>query len=484
MAKKKTDTIMKTHQKIYNEQHSIVLMMETISEAALLIDPYQEGYPIIFVNRGFTEMTGYTKQEIRERNYTLLEDKATNKKVSQIMVNAMKYEQNAMVETLNYRKDGTSFWIEINLSPLYNEHGEVYAFIGIQKDISHKKQTLTNETTFYGEHGHYEHYVTFINIHGYYEKMNQNILGLKKIEDANMIGKSMMDFIVDDDKEKVMNVFNSALKGQIEHINIRGFHYNGDIVELNVLYIPSYDQGKINGVYTIFKNITGSSDTYKLTINAHKYDVAKRIALTIVDTLDTPLTTLKGLIHLLEVNLPFAPDYTKLMLTEIERMEMATTGIKHILKPRIIQTYPKNVHTILENICRVMYSSTLKANIQLHLDYKTKKEAINVDQKGIEYIFIQLIKNAVESMPSGGDVVIEVKHQTDGMLLIQFIDEGLGIEKQHLKKVKEPFYTTKENRVGIALTLCESIINEHKGSLTFLNRKSKGTIAEVRLPTF
>src|SRR5699024_561668 len=101
-----------------------------------------------------------------------------------------------------------------------------------------------------------------------------------------------------------------------------------------------------------------------------------------------------------------------------------------------------------------------------------------------EYIFIQLIKNAVESMPLGGEVFIEVKYQPDGIILIKFIDEGLGIEKQNLKKVKEPFYTTKENRVGIALTLCENIINEHKGSLTLINRKKKGIIAEIRLPTF
>src|SRR5699024_9692647 len=173
----------------------------------------------------------------------------------------------------------------------------------------------------------------------------------------------------------------------------------------------------------------GSSDTNRLMINAEKYDVAKRVALTIADTLDTPLTTLKGFIQLLKVNPHFAPDYTKLMLTEIERIEMATTGIRHILKPRIIQTYKKNLRTILENVCRIMYTSTLKENIQLHLNYKTKKEQVEIDRKGIEYIFIQLIKNAVESMPLGGEVFIEVKYQPDGIILIKFIDEGIGIEK-------------------------------------------------------
>src|SRR5699024_7098162 len=154
---------------------------------------------------GFTEMTGYTKTEITGREYTTLEGKDTDKKVSQIMIDAMKHEQNATVETLNYRKDGTSFWIEMNLSPLYNEHGEIYAFIGIQKDVTSKKQAITDQTTFFDEHGHHDAYITFVNSQGIYGKMNQDILGFKNIEDNNMIGKPMIDFVVDEDKEKVMH---------------------------------------------------------------------------------------------------------------------------------------------------------------------------------------------------------------------------------------------------------------------------------------
>jgi len=484
MTKRKADTIIKTHQQIYKQQHSIVLMMETISEAALLINPYQEGYPIIFVNHGFTEMTDYTRTEITGREYTTLEGKAKNKEATQMMIDAMKHEQNATVESLIYRKDGTSIWIEMNLSPLYNEHGEVYAFIGIQKDITNKKQAITGQTTFHGMHGHYEHYIAFVNSQGLYKKMQGDMHGLKKIEDDNMIGKPMIDFVIDEDKEKVMNIFNRALKGHIENIIIRGFHYNGDIVEINILYIPSYEQGKINGVYTIFKNITGFSDTNKLIINTEKYDVAKRMILTVADALDTPLTSLKGFIQLLKVKPQLAPEYIKLMLTEIERMEMIGRGARHLANLRMIQTQNKNLRKILEDICRVMYTSTLKANIQLHLDYKTKKEEVKIEQTGVEYIFIQLIKNAVESMPLGGEVFIEVKYQPDGMMLIRFIDDGIGIEKQNLPKVKEAFYTTKDNRVGLGLPICESILKEHKGSLTLINRQKKGIIAEVRLPSF
>lgn len=484
MKQKKTDTVRKTHQQIYEQEHSIVLMMETISEAALLIDPYEEGFPIIFVNRGFTEMTGYNMTEIIGKKYHMLEGKETDKKASQMITEAIKDKKSTTVETLNYRKNGSSFWLETSISPLYNAHGEVYAFIGIQKDITKKKQAPSDEETFFGEHGHHEGFIIFINEAGFHEKTNLNISGLKKMEDENIIGKHVTDFVVEHDKDRVMKSFNRALKGHIENFIIKSHHFNGDIIEINILYLPFHEQGKITGVYAVFRNITGSSETYKLRINAEKYDVARRMGLAMADAIDTSVTTLKGLLQLLIANSSFAPTYTTLMLTEIERIEKSMRGIRRFSKLRMIETKESNLRKLLENICKIMYAPTLQADIHLHLDYQTKKELIKIDEICMEFVFIQLIKNALESMPSGGQILIKVKHQANGMILIQVIDEGESIEKQNLQKIKDAFYTTKEDRVGLALAICKNVVKEHQGSLSIRNREGKGVIAEVLLPAF
>src|SRR5699024_6713170 len=96
-----------------------------------------------------------------------------------------------------------------------------------------------------------------------------------------------------------------------------------------------------------------------------------------------------------------------------------------------------------------------------------------------KYVFLQLIKNAIDAMPLGGEILIEVTEETSESILIRVSDEGKGIAEEEVEKVKQPFYTTKTNRLGLALTICNNIIKEHKGSFTLISNKNKGTNVEI-----
>jgi signal transduction histidine kinase len=86
-------------------------------------------------------------------------------------------------------------------------------------------------------------------------------------------------------------------------------------------------------------------------------------------------------------------------------------------------------------------------------------------------------------MPSGGSIDVKVKVKEEGKISIQIIDQGIGIPKERIPTLGEPFYTTKEKGTGLGLMTCYKIIETHNGELTIESEVNEGTTIEIILPT-
>jgi signal transduction histidine kinase len=107
---------------------------------------------------------------------------------------------------------------------------------------------------------------------------------------------------------------------------------------------------------------------------------------------------------------------------------------------------------------------------------------IDCDGKQLKQVFINLIKNAIESMHDGGKIEIKVKVVADNKMEISIQDEGYGIEDQNIINLGEPFYTTKKDGTGLGLMVTNQIIGDHKGDFTIESSLGKGTKVVVTLP--
>ena len=103
------------------------------------------------------------------------------------------------------------------------------------------------------------------------------------------------------------------------------------------------------------------------------------------------------------------------------------------------------------------------------------------DRNQIKQVFINLIKNAFESMPDGGTLTIESKHYNDKNIKISIKDTGIGMPQEIVKKMGQPFFTTKEGRIGLGVMLSKQIIKNHNGSVQFWS-DTNGTSVEIILP--
>jgi PAS domain S-box-containing protein len=119
--------------------------LESTSEGVVISDCTEPGMPIIYVNRAFTVMTGYTSEEVLGRNCRFLQGPDTDGSACEEIRKAIAAQVPCKVEILNYHKDGRSFWNELSITPVRDETGQTTHFIGIQSDVTrrrHAEQSL------------------------------------------------------------------------------------------------------------------------------------------------------------------------------------------------------------------------------------------------------------------------------------------------------------------------------------------------------
>lgn len=111
-----------------------------VSEGVVITDPHQVDNPIVYVNPAFTSMTGYEAVEVLGQNCRFLQGAGTNSQVIADIRAAIAQRQEIRTTILNYRKNGQPFWNELKISPVFSEEGELIYFVGIQADITERKQ--------------------------------------------------------------------------------------------------------------------------------------------------------------------------------------------------------------------------------------------------------------------------------------------------------------------------------------------------------
>ncbi len=114
--------------------------IEASNQGFIIADAQAPDIPIIYVNSGFVKITGYQPAEVIGRNCRFLQGPKTDPAANAEIRTKLRHGLPCAVEILNYRKDGTSFWNALTISPIHNEQGTLTHFVGIQSDITDKRE--------------------------------------------------------------------------------------------------------------------------------------------------------------------------------------------------------------------------------------------------------------------------------------------------------------------------------------------------------
>ncbi len=114
--------------------------IQATSQGILIADATLPDFPIIYVNRAFCELTGYTQEEVIGRNCRYLQGQDTDPKAKAMIRHALRAGRAISLELRNHRRDGSAFWNALSLSPILNQAGEVTHYVGVQTDVTARRE--------------------------------------------------------------------------------------------------------------------------------------------------------------------------------------------------------------------------------------------------------------------------------------------------------------------------------------------------------
>jgi two-component system sporulation sensor kinase A len=282
---------------------------------------------------------------------------------------------------------------------------------------------------------------------------------------------------------KADQYFQNVIQGGMpEHFELTAKHKDGHPVIVECTVVPIVIEGERVGFYVIVKDITEKKKTAEFLQKSEMLSAIGQLAAGVAHEIRNPLTSLKGFLQLIQATLQNTKqEYFEIMLNELARIELIASEILVLAKPQDTQFKVYNIGTILRDVITLLNSQAILHNVQIITEFDDKEARIACDDKQLKQVFVNLIKNAIESMPNGGMLVIRLSVQTD-RVMIQFIDHGTGIPEDMLSRLGEPFYTTKEHGTGLGLMITHSIVESHNGSIHFSSQIGVGTTVTLEFP--
>lgn len=170
-----------------------------------------------------------------------------------------------------------------------------------------------------------------------------------------------------------------------------------------------------------------------------------------------------------------------IIIEEVNRLEKILANITDFGKPLKPAKDVFQVNELLENTCSLMRPYFKSSNIQLIRKFNTSVPPVIMDSTQIKQVFVNLMKNAVESMLDGGSLTLETMVE-DEYVKVDVIDTGKGMSADTIQRAFEPFFTTKADGTGIGLAVSKKIVDEHGGSIKVKSSGRSGTTFSVYLP--
>ncbi|MBD1395507.1 PAS domain-containing protein [Mucilaginibacter sp. ZB1P21] len=497
-------------QNTLNEDFALLTKaLDAAISGIILTDNRLPDNPIIYCNKAFELISGYNRDEIIGHNCRFLQKEDRDQKEREALRNAIKNGTDCVVDIRNYRKDGTLFYNELFMSPVKDENGNVNYFIGVQNDVTGRKKAELS----------LQHQKDVME-----QRIEDRTKGLKESEDylASIVQTVRESLIVLDPNFRVLSANDHFLKT---------FKVTKSDTEGKLLYDLGNGQWNIPALKELLENILPSNNPVEefevehdfpyigkklMLLNAHRIELEgqykNRILIAIEDIterreierrkddflsiasheLKTPLTTIKGLVQMMQkIVPPEVGDKFKSVLNKtgmyIDRLNNLITELLDVSR---IQTGNIELHKENFDFDKIVHETVeaiqVATNSHKLIIEGSTNEQILADESHIIQVINNLLSNAIKYSPDNKIITVYLSKVSD-FIKFSLKDEGMGIKQEDHKKIFERFYRVGEIQqrfpgMGIGLYICDQIVKNHGGTLWVESEPGKGSTFNFTLP--
>ena len=248
---------------------------------------------------------------------------------------------------------------------------------------------------------------------------------------------------------------------------------------LIIIFIYYFLAFSILYLFRIIDKLESLNETIKIL---EKDKTIKDALFKLTHEIKNPLAVCKGYLDMIDINKQEkAEKYISIMKQEVDRSLNIISDFVEYNKIKI-KKEQIDLNCLLDDV----YDSfkILVNNKKVKLEYKDRDDEeiyFEGDYERLKQVLINLLKNALEATEENGRIEIYSNIYKKHLEII-IKDNGIGMSKETLEKIKEMFYTTKQNGTGLGVALSNEIIKSHNGELIFESETNKGTTATIRLP--
>ncbi len=177
-----------------------------------------------------------------------------------------------------------------------------------------------------------------------------------------------------------------------------------------------------------------------------------------------------------------ALEHVSIIESEIRRLDEVVQGFLKFTRPEDLRLQPVKVHALMDEILPIIETEATKHNVKVNLDVPPSVPAVNGDSAMLRQAFLNLAINACQAMPSGGSLRLKAGPSSRARVEVIVQDTGVGIAPEHLSKIFNLYFTTKERGTGIGLSMVYRIIQMHDGEVEVQSTPGRGTTFRVLLP--
>ncbi|MGO4889096.1 ATP-binding protein [Anaerobacillus sp. MEB173] len=269
---------------------------------------------------------------------------------------------------------------------------------------------------------------------------------------------------------------------QVSNFEIVTLRKNGEEVAVSVTISPiRNEEGCVIAIAAIIRDISERLKTEEFLRRSEKLSAVGQLAAGVAHEIRNPLSVISGYIQLLQKTDGTHQRKYDIMLTELKRINSIISEFLVLAKPNATKFEQHNVKTIIDEVITLLNTQAIMENVVI----KSQLEPllmIHCEANHLKQVLINLVKNAIEAMPDGGEVKVSAREYDHNQVLISIEDQGEGIPDEKLTHIGEPFFTTKTKGTGLGLMVSYKIIENHQGRMEINSKENKGTKVDIVLP--
>ena len=465
-------------------------VMNALNRASIVLITDPQGI-ITYASDRFLELSRYSRSELMGKSYSLLITTYGQRSFFSDMESRLRKGDMWEGEVNSKTKDDQIWWADMTVIPFQDKNSRPYQYVAIMTNSTNRKVVEKELKTSVKEVQDYKYaldqasIVAITDARGIITKVNDNFCKISKYTRDELIGSnhSLLNSRLHS-TEFFKDLWKTIRNGQVWKGEICNRAKDGSYYWVETTIIPFLNEHFQPYQYLAIRNdITEKKKQEEILYRQEKLSAVGQLAAGIAHEIRNPLTSMRGYAEflLLDEEEESRREHLEIILDEINRVNNIVEEFMMLAKPQPELFTKNNVSHILKNTMTLLAYEAKKKKVWLSFEQTENSIMILCDENKLKQVFLNIIKNGIEATPAGGKITISVKKSENDMI-ITITDTGIGMESSKVRKIGEPFYTTKKTGTGLGLMISFKIIENHNGKIEIESEPGKGTSFIVYLP--